>query len=68
LTSKNDITGDKQQSRVVTEAYRNNYDKVFKKTGYKQNTTAIREIIKHLPKLEQYCASDISLEAKKDLK
>lgn len=31
MTSRNDITGDKIQTKVVTQEYRENYDKIFKK-------------------------------------
>jgi hypothetical protein len=31
MTAKNDITGDQIQTRSTTEAYRDNWDKIFKK-------------------------------------
>lgn len=31
MTSRNDITGDKIQTKVVTQEYRENYDKIFSK-------------------------------------
>lgn len=31
MTSKNDITGDKLQTKAASEEYRNNYDLIFKK-------------------------------------
>lgn len=36
MASKNDATGDEIQSKVTSESYRNNYDKIF---GKKQGDT-----------------------------
>ena len=32
MTSKNDITGDLIKSKQTSDAYRENYDKIFRKT------------------------------------
>lgn len=40
MVAKNDITGDSIQSKGTTDAYRNNYDRIFKKennTGTDKN-------------------------------
>jgi len=40
MVAKNDITGDSMQSKNTTDAYRDNYDKIFKKennTGTDKN-------------------------------
>lgn len=31
MTSKNDVTKDKQQTKPATDAYRDNYDNIFRK-------------------------------------
>lgn len=34
MTSKNDITGDKLQSKLTTKEYRDGWDAIFGKAGY----------------------------------
>lgn len=35
MTSKNDITGQKQQTKPASDTYRNNYDQIFGKKPVK---------------------------------
>jgi len=44
MTSKNDITKDKQQTKPASDAYRDNYDKIF---GKKPSTPTPEELKKH---------------------
>ena len=36
MTTRNDITGDKLQSKVTTDTYRDNWDKIFRKEEREQ--------------------------------
>ena len=39
MASRNDITGDAIQTRVITDTYRNNYDLIFGKKKKDETTT-----------------------------
>ena len=38
MTAKNDVTGDSIRSRTANKAYRDNYDKIFRKKKKKSKT------------------------------
>ena len=38
MTSRNNITGDKLQSKVTTQEYRDGWDAIFGKAGYSKPT------------------------------
>jgi len=43
MATKNDITGDEIKTKTVTDAYRNNYDRIFRK----KETTYEEQILKN---------------------
>ena len=45
MTSHNDITGDKIQTKVTTEEYRDNYDKIFSKEDYDEYDKTIENLL-----------------------
>lgn len=40
MASRNDITGDAIQTRTITDSYRDNFDKIFRKKKDEPTTTA----------------------------
>ena len=43
MASRNDITGDAIQTRVITDTYRNNYDLIFGKKKKDETTTTAND-------------------------
>jgi len=44
MAAKNDITGDSIQSKVTDQAYRDNYDAIFRKTP--EQEAALKELVR----------------------
>jgi hypothetical protein len=50
MTSRNPITGDKIQTKVTTDEYRDNYDKIFNKPCCGGSTMCTAPCMKDTPK------------------
>lgn len=56
MTSRNDITGDKIQTKITTKEYQNNYDLIFRKdSGFNLEEEIKKETKKQLAAIKQCC-------------
>jgi hypothetical protein len=61
MTARNDITGDAIASRGTTENYRDNYDRIFRKTAVGRSQLA-EDIGPVETRAEQYAKDELALE------